>query len=301
MGKRQQVVVVTGASSGFGRLISETLAREGFVVFATMREMNGRNAAAASALRELAHTKSQELHVLEMDVTSDSSVANCVSEVLRKCGRVDVLVNNAGFGYGGLTETFTVAQTQKIFDTNVFGTMRTIRAVLPQMHQQGSGLLMQISSGGGRVVIPGMGLYCASKFALEALTEAFHYELAGQGIDCVSLAPGAYPTGIADKLAGGDDLQRADAYGAIKEVPDRIIKTVAASKANPQEIADKVREIIRTPAGQRELRYRVGGAALGVEAINEVCSQIQRKFLSAFGIVEETKFRNRGAWSEGSD
>ena len=301
MSKQQQVVVVTGASSGFGRLISETLAREGFVVFATMREMNGRNAASAAALRELARMKSQELHILEMDVTSDSSVADCVSEVLRQAGRIDVLVNNAGFGYGGLTETFTVAQTQKIFDANVFGAMRTIRAVLPQMHQQGSGLLMQISSGGGRVVIPGMGLYCASKFALEALTEAFHYELAGQGIDCLSLAPGAYPTGIADKLAGGDDVQRAQAYGAIKEVPDRIIKTVAASKANPQEIADKVLEIIRTPAGRRELRYRVGGAALGVEVINEVCSQIQQKFLSAFGIVEETRFRSRAASSGRSE
>jgi len=301
MSNQQQVVVVTGANSGFGRLISETLGREGLVVFATMREMTGRNGPAAAELRELARRKSPSLSVLEMDVTSDSSVANCVGEVLRQAGRIDVLVNNAGFGYGGLTETFTVVQTQKIFDTNVFGAMRTIRAVLPQMHQQGSGLLVQISSGAGRVVIPGMGLYCASKFALEALTEAFHYELAGQGIDCVSLAPGAYPTGIADKIAGGDDLQRANPYGAIREVPDRVIKTVAASKANPQEIADKVLEVIRTPAGQRELRYRVGGAALGVEAINQVCSQMQQQFLSAFGIVEETKFRSRAAASERSD
>jgi NAD(P)-dependent dehydrogenase (short-subunit alcohol dehydrogenase family) len=292
---KPQVVIVTGANSGFGRLISETLAREGFTVFATMRALNGRNAAATAELRDLAVKSSQSLHVLELDVTSDSSVERCFKEALRQAGRVDVLVNNAGFGYGGLMETFTTEQTQKIFDTNVFGAMRTIRAVLPQMHKQRSGLLMQISSGAGRVVIPGMGLYCASKFALEALTEAFHYELAGQGIDCVSLAPGAYPTGIADKIVGGDDPQRADAYGAIREVPKRVIKTVAASKANPQVIADKVLEVIRTPAGQRELRYRVGGAALAVEAVNQVCNQVQQQFLSAFGIVEETKFRSRAS------
>lgn len=295
MNNQKQVVVVTGSNSGFGRLISETLAREGFVVFATMRALSGRNAAAAAELRELAQKNSRSLHVLEMDVTSDASVENCVRGVMRQAGRIDVLVNNAGFGYGGLTETFTMAQMQKLFDTNVFGAMRAIRAVLPQMHKQGSGLLLQVSSGAGRVVIPGMGLYCASKFALEALTESFHYDLAGQGIDCVSIAPGAYPTGIAQKIASGDDAERATVYGPIRNVPQRVIDYVAASKANPQEIADKVLEIIRTPAGQRALRYRVGGGAPGVEAINQVCGQVQQQLLAALGISEETKFRGKAA------
>ena len=284
------VVIITGANSGFGRLISETLARNNFAVFATMRELHGRNAKAAAELRDLAQKSSQSLRVLELDVTSDSSVDACIAEALRVAGQIDVLINNAGFGYGCLTETCTIEQTKKIFDTNVFGAMRTIRAVLPQMHKQRSGLLIQVSSGGGRLVIPGMGLYCASKFALEALTETFHYELAAQGIDCVSLQPGAYPTGIAEKIGGGDDPGRADVYGAIREVPQRIIKQVAASKADPQEIADKVLEIIRTPAGRRSLRYRVGTGAGGVETINEVCSQIQEQMLTAFGIREETKF-----------
>jgi short-subunit dehydrogenase len=190
-------------------------------------------------------------------------------------------------------ETFTVEQAQRIFDTNVFGAMRTIRAVLPQMHKQGSGLLLQVSSGAGRVVIPGMGLYCASKFALEALTEAFHYELAGQGIDCLSLAPGSYPTGIAEKIKGGDDPDRAAPYGPICKVPELVIKTVAASKANSQEIADKVLEVIRVPAGQRALRYRVGTGAPGVETINQVCDQVQQQVLTAFGIAGETKFRSK--------
>jgi len=290
MTSQAQVVIVTGANSGFGRLISETLARNNFTVFATMRELHGRNAKAAAELRDLAQKTSQSLHALELDVTNDSSVDSCIAEVLRTTGRVNVLINNAGFGYGCLTETCTIAQTQRIFDTNVFGPMRTIRAVLPQMHKQRSGLLIQVSSGAGRIVVPGMGLYCASKFALEALTETFHYELAGQGIDCISLQPGAYPTGIADKIAGGEDPARANVYGPIRDVPQRIIKQVAASKADPQEFADKVLEIIRMPAGQRALRYRMGTGAGGVETINEVCAQVQEQMLAAFGVKSETEF-----------
>jgi len=251
-----QVAIVTGTSSGFGRLISLTLAREGFLVFATMRELHGRNAPAARDLLRLAAGSQGELRVLELDVTSDRSVSHGVAEVLRQAGRIDVLVNNAGFGYGGITETFTIAQMQKIFDTNVFGVMRTIRAVLPQMHQQRSGLLIQISSGAGRVVLPGMGLYCASKFALEALTEAFHYDLAPSGIGSISIAPGAYPTGIAEKIGAGDDPERIAPYGAVREVPDRLLKQIAASQADPQEIADKVLEVVRTPARERALRWR---------------------------------------------
>ena len=285
-----QVAIVTGTSSGFGRLISLTLAREGFLVFATMRELHGRNAPAARDLLRLAAGSQGELRVLELDVTSDSSVSDCVGEVLRRAGRIDVLVNNAGFVYGGITETFTTVQMQKIFDTNVFGVMRTIRAVLPQMHQQRSGLLIQISSGAGRVVLPGMGLYCASKFALEALTEAFHYDLAPSGIGSISIAPGAYPTGIAEKIGAGDDPERIAPYGAVREVPDRLLKQIAASQADPQEIADKVLEVVRTPARERALRYRLGSGAAGVETINEVCHEIQQKVLAAFGVAEETRF-----------
>jgi len=186
-----KVVVITGASSGFGRLTAEFLARQGHQVFATMRELAGRNAKAAEALRELGRREGLKLQAAELDVTRDASVESCVRQVLAEAGRIDVLVNNAGFGYGGLQESFTSEQAQRIFDTNVVGAHRTIRAVLPQMHRQREGLLVQVSSGVGRVVLPGMGLYCASKFALEALSECYRYELAGSGIDVVCVQPGA--------------------------------------------------------------------------------------------------------------
>ena len=174
----KQVVLITGTSSGFGRLIAETLARKNFQVFATMRNVKGRNAAAAREIAELARRESLSLQTLELDVTDDLSVENAVSKVVLQCGRLDVLVNNAGYGIMDLAECVTMAQARRQFDTNFFGVLRMNRAVLPAMKRQGSGLLLHVSSGAGRLAIPGMGLYCASKFAMEALAETYRYELA---------------------------------------------------------------------------------------------------------------------------
>jgi NAD(P)-dependent dehydrogenase (short-subunit alcohol dehydrogenase family) len=289
------VVVVTGASSGFGRLIVELLARRGYTVFATMRNVATSNAGASEEIRALATRESLDLHAAEMDVSADSSVERCVRDVLERAGRIDVLVNNAGFGYMGLLESFTLDQAQRIFETNVFGALRTIRAVLPQMHRQKSGLLIQVSSGAGRVVLPSMGLYCASKFALEALTEAYRYELAGVGIDSVSIEPGAYPTAIFGKIEGGADADRETAYGAARELAAKVGGTISSSRADPMEVADAVLDIIETPAGQRALRFRVGKGAPGVETINRVCAQVQEDFLKAFGITALTKFPSDSA------
>jgi NAD(P)-dependent dehydrogenase (short-subunit alcohol dehydrogenase family) len=135
----QQVVIITGASSGFGRVIAETLARKQFQVFATMREINGRNAAVARELDDLARRESWLLHTVELDVTKDSSVQRAMDDVVAKSGRIDVLVNNAGHGIVDLAETVTMAQAQRQFDTNFFGIVRKNRAVLPAMKRQGSG------------------------------------------------------------------------------------------------------------------------------------------------------------------
>ena len=166
MSSSQQVVLVTGTSTGFGRLIALTLARKQFTVFATMRDLGGRNAAPARELQALVQRESLSLHVVELDVTDDSSANRCVAEVVAKAGRIDVLVNNAGVAYMGIGESFTIEQAHRIFETNFFGPFRMIRAVLPHMHRQGSGLLLQVSSGAGRIILPGMGLYCATKHAL---------------------------------------------------------------------------------------------------------------------------------------
>lgn len=294
--KSGEVVLVTGTSSGFGRLIAETLARKNFKVFATMRNVKGGNAAAAREIAELAKRESLSLQTLELDVTDDVSVESAVSKAVLQCGRIDVLVNNAGFGIVDLAETVTMAQAQRQFDTNFFGVLRMNRAVLPVMKRQGSGLLLHVSSGAGRLAIPGMGLYCASKFALEALAETYRYELASQGIDSVVLEPGAYATPIMEKLERGEDPSRESGYGEMAQVPERIQARIASSRANPQEIADAVLQIIETPAGQRQLRYRVGPGGPGVRRINALTDEVQVQLLEAFGVTELVKFkRQRGA------
>jgi len=213
--------------------------------------------------------------------------------VLLQCGRIDVLVNNAGFGIVDLAETVTMAQAQRQFDTNFFGVLRMNRAVLPVMKRQGSGLLLHVSSGAGRLVIPGMGLYCASKFALEALAETYRYELASQRIDSVVIEPGAYATPIMEKLERGEDPLRKGGYGELADIPEKIQAKIASSRANPQEIADAVLRIIETPAGERQLRYRVGPGGPGVQKINALTDEVQVQVLEAFGVTELAKFRTR--------
>jgi NAD(P)-dependent dehydrogenase (short-subunit alcohol dehydrogenase family) len=286
MTNNKPVVLITGTSSGFGRLTAEFLARRGYTVFATMRQIDGKNAAAAEALREFGKLSATDLQVLEMDVTLDKSVDRCVRDAIARSGRIDVLINNAGFAYMGLMESFTMEQAQRIFDTNVFGVLRAIRAVLPHMHRQRSGLLLQVSSGAGRIVLPSMGLYCATKYALEAITEAYRYELAAVGIDSVSIQPGAYPTDIFGKIQSGADAERELQYTVARDITGRVANTLTSSTADPMEIAEGILQIIETPIGKRKLRYRIGKGASGVEVMNEAAIPVQSQLLGAFGLTD---------------
>ena len=283
------VVVITGSSSGFGRLFAETFARNGYSVFATMRGINGKNAKPAENLRTVAAQNALPIEVMEMDVTDEPSVNACIAGVVGKAGQIDVLINNAGFAYVGLMETITVEQAKKIFDTNVFGVQRTMRAALPQMHKQKSGLVMQISSGAGRVVFPSFGIYNASKFALEAMTEAYRYELAECGIDCVSLEPGAYKTEIFGKIDRGDDASRLASYRGMAAVPEKMHNMVATIAGDANEVADAALQIAQTPFGKRQLRYRIGSGGPGVVEINKLTDEVQQQVLRAFGLTELTK------------
>jgi len=285
-----EVVVVTGASSGFGRLIAETLARKNYGVFATMRNVHGKNGAAAGELRELAKSESVVLHVLELDVTDDKSVDRAVSTVIDEAGRIDVLVNNAGYGVMGVTEAVTLEQARRIMDTNFFGAVRMNRAVLPYMRGQRSGLLIHISSGAGRIVVPSMGFYCASKWAMEALAEEYRYELASLGIDSVIIQPGAYPTAVFENIERAADTPRAQAYGAVNDIADRVLGMLGGAKGDPQEIADVVLRTIETPPGHRKLRQRVGSGVQGIADLNQLSEEVQKQILAAFGMADLTKF-----------
>ena len=286
----KQVVFITGSSTGFGRLFTETLARKGHTVFATMRDPGGRNAKNASEIRALAQKDSLPIHVLELDVTDDASVQRAVDAAVAKAGRIDVAINNAGYYLTGLEEAVTTEQARRLMDTNFLGPVRVNRAVLPHMRRQRSGVLMHISSVAGRVVLPSVGFYCASKFALEALAESYRYELAGQGIESVIVEPGQYETSIFGNNLAGADEARANTYGAVKEIPAKINAALSSTAGNAQEVADAVLRIVETPAGEKQLRYVVSPRSIGVDEINALTKQVQANILEAFGLAADTKF-----------
>src|SRR5947199_376959 len=162
---------------------------------------------------------------------------------------------------------------------------------LPHMRRQLSGVLMHISSVAGRVVLPSVGFYCASKFALEALAESYRYELAGQGIESVIVEPGQYETSIFGNNLAGSDEARANTYGAVKEIPAKINAALSSTAGNAQEVADTVLRIVETPAGEKQLRYVVSPQSIGVDEINALTKQVQANILEAFGLAADTKFR----------
>jgi NAD(P)-dependent dehydrogenase (short-subunit alcohol dehydrogenase family) len=286
----KQVVLITGSSTGFGRLFAETLARNGHTVFATMRDPGGRNTKNASEIRMLAEKGSLPIHVLELDVTDDASVERAVDAAVAKAGRIDVAINNAGYYLTGLEEAVTTEQARRLMDTNFLGPVRVNRAVLPHMRRQRSGVLMHVSSGAGRVILPSAGFYCASKFALEALAEAYSYELASQGIESVIVQPGAYETPVFGNTVTAADQARTATYGAAKEIPAKLSAVLSSSAGNAQEVADAVLRIVETPAGEKQLRYSVGTRGFGVDEINALCKQVQANVLEAVGLAADTKF-----------
>jgi NAD(P)-dependent dehydrogenase (short-subunit alcohol dehydrogenase family) len=274
-----RTAVVTGASSGFGRLTAETLAADGWNVFATMRNVAGKNATAAAALR------SAGISVVELDVTSDASVDAAAQAIFEAAGSVDVLVNNAGTGFFGIQEAFTPAAIEAQFATNVVGPMRVNRAFLPKMRERKSGLVVYVSSVVGRVVIPFGGVYTASKWALEALAETSYYELAPFGIDVAIVEPGAYPTEIFGNVVGADDTARVASYGDVATFAEAVSAGLGASAEgrDPQEVAAAIAKLASAPAGTRALRTIVSAFPAG-EAINAAVAPIQREVIVGFGL-----------------
>jgi NAD(P)-dependent dehydrogenase (short-subunit alcohol dehydrogenase family) len=206
-----KTVLITGAATGFGRDTAETLAGAGHNVFASMRDVNGKHRDQANDLRK------QGVVVVELDVSNDASVEAGVKEVLTRAGCIDVLVNNAGLASAGVTEAFTAEQAKVIFNTNVVGLLRTSRAVLPAMRAQGDGLIINIGSILGRVTFPFFGIYGASKFAVEALTESLRYEVSQLGIEVVLVQPSAYPTNMYAAIQQPADAARGRIWGGWRD------------------------------------------------------------------------------------
>ena len=281
-------ILITGSSSGFGRLGAEYYARLGAKVFATMRNLPR---AEADELTALAKAEGLDITVLEIDVTSDEQVATGVAEAENLAGgALDVLVNNAGIGTSGPIEAQDMVATQLMFDTNVFGPQRMMRAVMPAMRKAKSGQIFNVSSQLGRVMIPGFGQYSPSKFALEAMSEQFAYEVAQHGVDVTIIQPGGYPTKIWDNqvpIAAALKSRLSD--DLLADYPALTARMGVAGggggETDPLDIPVAIAEIIAMPRGKRPLRRPVHPGNKPQLEINEVSAKAQRAMLggSPFG------------------
>jgi NAD(P)-dependent dehydrogenase (short-subunit alcohol dehydrogenase family) len=285
-------VIITGTSSGFGRLTVETLAKAGHTVFATLRNSAGKNAKAAAELKAIGAANDNRVHVFDLDVTRESSVHQAVEAIAKQAGGViDVLFNNAGRFSAGVQEAYSLEEVQSLFDTNVFSVLRMNRAVLPYMRKRRGGLIISISSIVGRFALPCVGVYAASKFALEALTDAQRNELKHLGIDVVLLQPGAHPTEVSNNGLYPVDRARAGEYGEVAAIPQKMGEGLAQlfaspSSPRPQDVADMVKKLIDMPAGQRPERAVVDGLTGDqLRVLNDEHTKQRHAVMAAFGMA----------------
>ena len=279
-------ILITGSSSGFGRAGAEYYAGLGARVFATMRNVPRPE---ADELRQLAADKNLDLHVLALDVLEEEQCYGAVGEAERiNGGPLDVLVNNAGIGITSPVEVQDMEATRLIFETNVFGCHRMARAVLPGMRSRKSGLIFQISSQLGRVIVPFAGHYSATKFALEAMSEQLAYELVPHGIEVSIIEPGGYPTRVwVNRNAYSADLkERANAIhtDGYPQAMARIGQEDGSGRtADPMDIPREIARQIAMPSGTRPLRTAVHPGAKPQLPINEVTAKVQVGWLGESG------------------
>ncbi len=281
--------LVTGASSGFGRLTALTLARAGYHVFAGIREVQGRNAAKAASLRDAA--SGAALEVLEMDVAEAASVDAAMDRLLAASGgALDLVVNNAGQAARGPIAAFDDAEIRRHLEVNLFGAVRVNRRAGAAMRAHGrGGLLVHVSSGGGVFVLPTLGLYSVSKFALEALAEAWRLEGAAHGIDACIVEPGTYHTELGEKVMGPADREALARWPELEQVwgkvMERAVARIGAQGPNdPQEVADHIVHLHRLQPGERPLRSFLGRESQPFNAPIAVFNEARRDFLEAFGL-----------------
>jgi NAD(P)-dependent dehydrogenase (short-subunit alcohol dehydrogenase family) len=283
-------IFITGTNSGFGRLAAVALANAGHHVFATMRDVAGRNREAAEELSKAGDSASGSIQVVEMEVTSAESVNAAVASVHEQVGHLDVVINNAGYGLAGLEETLSDAQLIEQFNVNVVGVHRVLRAVLPGMRERKSGLLIHISSAVGRIVFPFMGAYCASKAALEALADAYRYELKPLSIDSTIVQPGPFPTDFRARLDAGQDSGRASGYGPLANGMEMLAANLSAmidgpGAQDPQDVVRAIIALIDAEPGTRPDRVvvdKLGGD--GVSSLNEAHRTVQQMVLAILGM-----------------
>jgi NAD(P)-dependent dehydrogenase (short-subunit alcohol dehydrogenase family) len=287
-----QVVLITGASSGFGRMTTETLGRAGHTVYASMRDVAGHNAKNAA---DLAGIEGSDIRPIELDVQSEESVAAAVATVIAKSGRIDVLVHNAGHMVFGPAEAFTPEQFAEQYDVNVLGTQRVNRAVLPHMRKRKKGLLVWVSSSssaGGTP--PYLAPYFAAKAAMDSLAVQYARELSRWGIETSIVVPGAFTKGTnhfahagtpadTDRLA---EYERDGPYQGLSAQIQKAFGAIVPEDADPQGVADRIAEIVDMPFGKRPFRVHYDPSQDGAEVAFPVIDRMRSEMLHRVGLAD---------------
>ena len=289
----KSIILVTGASSGIGKLSARSLAQSGHTVYASMRDLAGRNATAVRELQNFVAAHKVDLRPLVLDVQSQTSADHAVETIYQEHGRLDVVMHNAGHLVVGPAEAFTPEEIMRSFDVNVLGSQRVNRAVLPRFRAQQSGLLLWTGSTttrGGHP--PFLGPYAAAKAAMDSLAVDYAYEVARFGIETSIIVPGAFTKGTAHFPNAGKpaDARTAAAYDArYQGLLDAIgarLSALMPDDADPQAVADEVARIVNLPAGQRPFRSIVDFLGDGFKEVSAVADKVRIDFAHRMGIAD---------------
>jgi NAD(P)-dependent dehydrogenase (short-subunit alcohol dehydrogenase family) len=286
----KSVILVTGAGTGIGKLSAQALAAAGHIVYATMRDVEGRNKARADALRALAEEKDIQLYPLELDVLSQESAAAAAATIMREQGRIDVVMQNAGHLVVGPSEAFTPEEMMKVFDTNLFGAQRVNRAVLPYLRAQQSGLVLWISSTTTKGGFPPfMGPYGAAKAAMDSLAVTLSYELARFGVETSIVVPGAFTSGTdhfpsAGKPADTDTTAQYSRYDGVMDQIGARLTELTPPEADPQAVADEVVRIVGLEKGSRPMRSVIDYVGDGAKEVLDVSERVRIEFAKRIGM-----------------
>jgi len=298
----KSIILITGASSGFGALTARALADAGHTVYASMRETLGRNAPQVAEVQRYAKQHRVDLRSVELDVASSDSVEAGVATIVAKCGRLDVIIHNAGHMSFGPAEAFTPEQFAQLYDINVLSTQRVNRAALPYLRKQGRGLVLWVSSSSARGGTPPyLAPYFAAKAAMDSLAVSYASELTRWGIETSIIVPGAFTKGTNHFVHSGKpaDQTRAAAYndGPYAGVADEALKGLAALEpedADVGEVAKAIVEIVDMPFGTRPFRRHIDPSEDGAQIVNAVADRVRGQMFERIGLQDLLKPTHNG-------
>jgi NAD(P)-dependent dehydrogenase (short-subunit alcohol dehydrogenase family) len=290
----KNIIVVTGASSGFGLMAAQALARAGHTVYASMRETAGRNAPQADQVRKYSAEHGVDLRPIELDVGSQPSVDAAIEKIIAENGRLDVVIHNAGHMVFGPAEAFTPEQLAELYDINVLSTQRVNRAALPQLRKQGKGLVVWVSSSSTRGGTPPyLSPYFAAKAGMDAMAISYAGELARWGVETSIVVPGAFTKGTNHFAHAGApaDKARAKEYanGPTANIPEVALKGLAGlepADADPTTVGDAIVKIVDMPFGKRPFRVHIDPSQDGAEIVNGVADRVRAELLRRIGLED---------------